>query len=131
MAVFPIISIFVCLIPNFNRAVIRMFNCLLIDKEEIIVLFPDNGLPLSKVVRHKKIITVFIPNLKSGILLQMQWRCLCGKKTPEHPCLGKQWFTLDVTQIPYALVLYCESATCFGCDIKVMDRRVSHQCGGI
>ena len=58
-------ALFAC-IPNFSQAVIKIFYCLSIDKEEITVLFPRYWITCTQIGPAQNITTEFIPRMKSG-----------------------------------------------------------------
>ena len=63
MDLFPF---FVALFHIFGQAVIKNFNCLSIDKEEIFVLFPTRQVTFAQTDQAVKFLKRFIPMMKSG-----------------------------------------------------------------
>ena len=72
------LALFVCN-PNFGQAVIRMFNCLSIDKEEITVSFPRWWVTSAHIDQAQIIPKGFIPKIKSGSHI-----CI----STHHPLMG-------------------------------------------
>ena len=61
----PSVAFFEC-IPNSGQAVIRIFNCLSIDKEGITLLFPKWWVTSAQTGQAQKTLKGFIPKIKSG-----------------------------------------------------------------
>ena len=64
MALFPVYWSFICEHSNLSQAVIWMFKCLSLDKEEIIVLFPIQRVTSAETGLAQNILKGFIPKLK-------------------------------------------------------------------
>ena len=92
------LALFVCN-PNFGQAVIRMFNCLSIDKEEITVSFPRWWVTSAQIDQAQIIPKGFIPKMKSGshicisthhpLIMLMGYICA----TYEYDRWNRQWAT--------------------------------------